>query len=74
MEFNLLVRQHKPQSSFFCSRIVDSMSAVEDNPVHGLISGASAGVVSSIICAPLDITKVCVDHLFSLPHQHLKSH
>ena len=35
----------------------DSMST-ENNPVHGLISGASAGVVASIICAPLDIAKV----------------
>jgi len=36
------------------------MSA-DNNPVHGLISGASAGVVASIICAPLDITKVNSD-------------
>ena len=30
----------------------------ERNPMHGLISGASAGVVASVVCAPLDLAKV----------------
>ena len=43
----------------------------DSNPVHGLISGASAGAVASVVCAPLDITKVgksvrCSDVIVSL--------